>query len=128
MLSQITKGVKISVRTHFEGTYFKNHQLHYAFVYEITIENQSKDIVQLVARHWEILDALNTIEIVDGEGVVGKKPIIKPGENYTYQSGCLLASPIGAMSGYFEMVNFTNSKSFAVDIPLFKLGATFILN
>jgi ApaG protein len=128
MLSQITKGVKISVHTQFEGTYFKNHQLHYAFVYQITIENHSKDTVQLIARHWEILDALNDLEIVDGEGVVGKKPILKPGEHYTYQSGCLLASPIGAMNGYFEMVNFTNSKTFKVDIPLFQLSATFVLN
>jgi ApaG protein len=128
MLSQITNGVKISVHTRFEGTYFKNHQLHYAFVYQIIIKNQSKDIVQLITRHWEILDALKPLEIVDGEGVVGNKPIIKPGENYSYHSGCLLASPLGAMSGYFEMVNFTNSKIFTVDIPLFKLGATFILN
>jgi ApaG protein len=128
MLSQITKGVKISVLTYFDGTYFKNHQLHYAFAYQITIENHSKDIVQLVARHWEILDALKPLEIVDGEGVIGKKPIIKPGEHFIYESHCLLASPLGSMSGYFEMVNFTNSRTFTVDIPLFKLGATFILN
>lgn len=128
MVTQITKGIKISVLTGFEGTYFKNHKIHYAFSYQITIENQSKDSVQLKSRHWEIYDALNNKEIVDGEGVVGKKPVIKPGEKHTYTSGCLLASPIGAMNGFYDMVNFTTTKSFQVIIPTFKLGAPFALN
>lgn len=128
MVTQITKGIKISVSTGFEGTFFKNHKIHYAFSYEITIENQSKDSVQLNSRHWEIYDSLNHKEIVDGEGVVGKKPVLKPGEKHTYTSGCLLASPIGAMNGYYTMVNFTSTKSFQVEIPTFKLSAPFALN
>ena len=128
MVTQITKGIKISVSTSFEGTYFKNYKIHYAFSYQITIENQSKDSVQLTSRHWEIYDALNNIEIVDGEGVVGKKPVIKPGEKHIYNSGCLLASPIGAMKGHYDMINFTSTKSFQVLIPTFKLSAPFALN
>ena len=94
MVTQITRGIKISVNTSFEGTYFKNYKLHFAFSYEITIENHSKDCVQLNTRHWEILDSLNATEIVDGEGVIGKKPVLKPGETHTYNSGCLLSSPL----------------------------------
>ena len=93
MFTQITKGIKVSVQTTFEGTFFKNYKMHYAFGYTITIENQSKDAVQLTARHWDIFDALKEMETVDGEGVVGKKPVIKPGKSHTYSSGCLLASP-----------------------------------
>lgn len=128
MVTQITRGIKISVLTSFEGTYFKNHKIHFAFSYEITIENHSKDSVQLNSRHWEIHDALNEIELVDGEGVVGKKPVLKPGETYTYTSGCLLTSPFGAMSGFFNMINFTSTKSFKVIVPTFKLSAPFALN
>ncbi|WP_430400082.1 Co2+/Mg2+ efflux protein ApaG [Flavobacterium sp.] len=128
MVTQITKGIKISVLTSFEGTYFKNYKIHFAFSYQITIDNQSKDSVQLNSRHWEIYDALNNKEIVDGEGVVGKKPVIKPGESHTYSSGCLLASPIGAMNGYYNMVNFTSTKSFKVIIPTFRFSAPFALN
>ncbi|MBD3724431.1 MAG: Co2+/Mg2+ efflux protein ApaG [Flavobacterium sp.] len=128
MVTQITKGIKISVSTSFEGTYFKNYKIHYAFSYQITIENQSKDSVQLTSRHWEIFDALNNNEIVDGEGVVGKKPVIKPGDKHVYNSGCLLASPIGAMKGHYNMINFTSTKSFQVVIPTFKLSAPFALN
>jgi ApaG protein len=128
MVSQITRGIKISVITVFEGTYFKNHKIHFAFSYEITIENHSKDSVQLYSRHWEIFDSLNNTETVDGEGVIGKKPVLKPGETHTYSSGCLLSSPHGAMNGHFNMINFTTTKSFKVIVPTFKLNAPFALN
>lgn len=128
MVSQITRGIKISVLTSFEGTYFKNHKIHFAFSYQVTIENHSKDSVQLISRHWEIYDSLNDIEIVDGEGIIGKKPVLKPGEFHTYSSGCLLSSPYGAMKGHFNMINFTSTKNFKVFIPTFKLCAPFALN
>ena len=128
MVTQITRGIKISVNTSFEGTYFKNQKIHFAFSYEITIENSSKDTVQLITRHWEIFDSLNDLEIVDGEGVIGKKPVIKPGESHTYSSGCLLSSPHGAMRGYFNMINFTTTRNFRVIVPAFRLSAPYALN
>ncbi len=100
----------------------------FAFGYLITIENQSKDSVQLTSRFWKIKDALNKTEIVQGEGVIGKKPVLKPGESHSYSSGCLLTSPFGAMRGYYNMINFTSSKKFKVTIPSFKLSAPFALN
>jgi len=128
MISQITKGIKITVKTSFEGTYFKNHKIQFAFSYEITIENQGKDFVQLDSRHWEIKDALNGVELVDGEGVLGRKPIIRPGEKHSYSSGCLLTSPFGSMKGYYNMINFSTTKNFKVVIPSFKLSAPFAIN
>ena len=128
MVQQVTKGIKISVETAFEGSFYKNYKIQYAFGYTITIENQSKDSVQLNARHWEILDALNNIETVSGEGVIGKKPVLKPGDSHTYTSGCLLTSPFGAMQGHYSMVNFTTTKKFQVTIPTFKLSAPFAIN
>ena len=71
---------------------------------------------------------LNNIEIIEGEGVIGKKPVLKPGESHTYSSGCLLTSPFGAMQGYYSMVNFTTTKKFNVTIPTFKLSAPFAIN
>jgi ApaG protein len=128
MVTQITQGIKISVLTSFEGTYFKNYKLHFAFSYEITIENHSKDSVQLITRHWEIFDSLNDVEMVDGEGIIGKKPVLKPGESHTYSSGCLLTSPFGAMCGHFNMINFTTTRNFKVIVPAFRLSAPFALN
>ena len=128
MVEQITKGIKISVQTFFDGILYDRYQVKYAFGYKITIENQSNDSVQLKSRFWKIKDALNKTEIVEGEGVIGKKPVIKPGEKHTYQSGCLLNTPFGAMSGYYNMINFTSTRKFRVKIPSFKLSAPFALN
>jgi ApaG protein len=128
MIQQVTRGIKISIETNFEGTFHKNYRIHFAFGYRITIENQSKDSVQLTNRFWKIKDALNHTEIVEGEGVIGKKPVIKPGESHTYKSGCMLTSPFGAMGGFYSMVNFTSTRKFRVAIPSFKLSAPFALN
>ncbi len=128
MIQQVTRGIKISIETNFEGTFYKNYRVHFAFGYKITIENQSKDSVQLTSRFWKIKDALNRTEIVEGEGVIGKKPVIKPGESHTYKSGCLLTSPFGSMSGFYNMINFTSTRKFRVAIPSFKLSAPFALN
>ncbi|MBV1923451.1 MAG: Co2+/Mg2+ efflux protein ApaG [Flavobacteriaceae bacterium] len=128
MVQQVTQGIKVSVETNFEGTFYKNYKVQYSFSYRVTIENQGKDTVQLFARHWEIKDALNNIEIVDGEGVIGKKPILKPGASHSYTSGCLLTSPLGSMSGYYLLINYTDTSNFKVYIPSFKLSAPFALN
>jgi len=128
MVTQITKGIKISVDTEFQGTYYKDTNLLYAFEYSISIENQSSDVVQLNSRHWVILDSLNNEEVVNGEGVIGKKPVLQPGKIHKYKSGCLLSSPFGAMYGYYRMINLNSTKKFNVIIPSFKLSAPFALN
>jgi len=128
MVQQVTQGIKVSVDTKFEGTFYKNYKKHYAFKYTVTIENQSKDVVQLNSRFWSIKDSLNNSEIIEGDGVIGKKPVIHPGESHTYSSGCLLISPFGSMKGHYNMVNFSNTKKFKVLIPSFKLSASFAIN
>lgn len=128
MAQQVTKGIKISVETDFEGTFYKDYKMNYAFRYKITIENQSKDSVQLLSRYWKIRDALNKKQIIQGEGVIGKKPVIKPGESHTYSSGCLLLSPFGSMKGYYTVVNLASTRKFKVTVPVFKLNAPYALN
>jgi len=128
MVQQITNGIKISVQTNFEGTYHQNNRMCFSFSYSITIENQSNDSVQLISRHWEIFDALNNKAIVDGEGVIGEKPILAPKKSYTYSSYCNLTSPTGSMKGHFDMINFTSTKSVRVYIPTFQLAIPAISN
>ena len=121
MVQQVTNGIKISVISNFEGTTYRNYKLYFGFSYQVTIENQSNDAVQLLERHWKIFDSLNSTEIVEGSGVIGKKPVLKPSQIHTYKSNCYLTSPIGAMKGYYKMINFTTSKTFKVFIPTFQL-------
>ncbi|MBT4826042.1 MAG: Co2+/Mg2+ efflux protein ApaG [Flavobacteriaceae bacterium] len=128
MIQQVTRGIKISVETDYEGSFLKDNVLHYAFTYRIEIENQSKSSVQLLTRHWKIKEALNKTQYVNGNGVVGKKPVINPGEIHKYKSGCLLSSAVGAMKGAYIMIDFSSTKKFNVEIPPFKLSAPFVLN
>ncbi len=128
MVQQVTNGIKISVISNFEGTSYRNYKLYYAFSYQVTIENQSNETVQLLERHWKIYDSLNTTEIVEGSGVIGKKPILKPSQTHTYTSNCFLTSPIGSMSGFYKMVNFATTKTFKVFIPTFQLMVPNISN
>jgi ApaG protein len=128
MVQQVTQGIKVSVETSFEGTVYRDYKMRYAFSYTVTIENKGKDAVQLTSRRWEISDALNSLEIVEGEGVIGEKPVIQPGKKHIYSSGCMLFSPFGAMKGHYNMVNFTSTRKFRVVIPSFKLSEPSAMN
>ena len=128
MIQQVTRGIKITVKTQYEGTFLKDFALKYAFAYDIEIENQSKSSVQLLSRHWKIFESLGKTKVVDGAGVVGKKPVLNPGEIHKYKSGCLITSAIGFMKGAYTMIDFSTTKKFNVEIPAFKLCAPFILN
>jgi ApaG protein len=128
MVQQVTNGIKISVTSKFEGTSYRNFRMFYAFSYQVTIENQSNETVQLLERHWNIYDSLNNTEIVEGPGVIGQKPILNPSEKYTYQSNCFLSSHIGAMNGFYKMVTLATTKLFKVHIPTFQLMVPNISN
>ena len=128
MLQQITRGIKITVDTHYNGSFLKDNDLHFAYAYQIEIENQSKSSVQLLTRHWKIIETMNKNQYVNGTGVKGKKPTINPGEVHKYKSGCLLSSAFGAMKGTYTMIDLSSSKIFKVEIPLFRLSTLFVLN
>jgi len=128
MIQQVTKGIRISVETRYEGSFLKNSTPNHAFRYLITIENQSKDVVQLIKRHWKIMESTKPTQIVNGPGVVGKKPIMKAGQMVQYESGCILNSPTGAMKGFYTMINHSSTKEFEVEVPVFQLDAPFSLN
>lgn len=126
MVQQVTQGIKVSVETKFEGTFTQDHRKQYAFSYRVNIENHSEIQVQLTSRYWLIKDALNNSEVVEGPGVIGLQPIIKPGEKHEYNSGCVLVSPFGSMQGYYNMN--TSEGVIKVGIPLFKLNAPFAMS
>jgi ApaG protein len=128
MVEQITKGIRISVKTKFNGTSYRNNRLYYVFSYFITIENRSSQTVKLTDRYWKVFDSLNKTEIVEGEGVVGQTPTLKPNDTYSYSSGCFLESTIGAMKGFYDMQNVNTLETFKVYIPTFQLLTPILSN
>jgi|AGFS01.1.fsa_nt_gi Uncharacterized protein affecting Mg2+/Co2+ transport len=76
----------------------------FAFAYTIRIHNQGRVAARLVARHWRITDANGRVEHVDGDGVIGEQPRLRPGEDFRYTSGVMLGTDHGTMQGHYDMV------------------------
>ena len=90
--------------------------------YHVRIENGSGQPVQLLSRHWRILDGRGSLHEVRGEGVVGEMPHIAPGASFDYVSGCPLATPTGSMEGSYRLVD-DDGDTFDVAIPRLVLTA-----
>ncbi len=93
----------------------------YVFAYTIAIRNVGSVPAQLVSRHWIITDANNQVQEVRGLGVVGKQPLLQPGESFEYTSGSSLTTPIGTMKGSYQMVA-EDGTHFDAEIPEFVLA------
>jgi len=94
----------------------------YVFAYTITITNTGSIAAKLLTRHWVITDANGHVEEVRGDGVVGEQPHLKPGEGFQYTSGAVLKTPVGTMSGSYQMVT-DDGGNFDADIPEFILSS-----
>lgn len=92
----------------------------YAFAYTIRIRNEGALPARLLGRRWVITDAVGDVREVDGEGVVGEQPWLRPGEEYTYTSGAVLPTPIGTMYGSYRMLADDGTR-FDAPIPPFTL-------
>ena len=123
-----THGIKVSVRSRYHDDVSKPSLGRYIHSYEVSIENLSKYEVQLISRHWIIMDADASTREVTGDGVVGEQPYISPGATHQYTSWCPLETPMGKMSGTYTMIRTDTGSSFEVDIPTFKLIASFTRN
>lgn len=128
MVTQTTKGIRVSVETEYQPAYSSPSQHHFVFTYRITIENQSEFTIQLLRRHWHVHDAGFVKREVEGEGVVGQQPVLEPGQSHQYVSGCNLKSGIGKMEGTYLMERIVDGTRFTVHIPPFSLIAPFRLN
>jgi ApaG protein len=122
-----TRGVRISVWPKYDETNSRPTNALFIYSYTILIENFSSDVVQLMNRHWIIRDAFGGVEEVRGAGVVGKQPLLQPGEVFEYTSFCPLKTPSGSMEGSFEMRNNLNEK-FEAPISRFELKSPLLQN
>lgn len=94
----------------------------YVFAYHITVTNVGEMAAQVISRTWNINDANGMHEKVKGLGLVGQQPLLQPGEQFQYTSGCHLRTATGTMHGSFFCVA-EDGERFEVDIPIFVLDA-----
>ncbi len=128
MYVKVSNGIQVNVAPHFEGRYLRKDVVFFIFTYKVKIMNKSDRTVQLLERLWNISDSLDKDSEVRGEGVIGRQPILLPGESHEYSSACHLKSSFGAMSGSYKFVGILDGEDFWVDIPKFQLRIPFELN
>jgi ApaG protein len=130
MYRETTRSIQVTVEPNFIESESSPREGRFFWAYTIEIANLGPDTVRLRSRHWKITDANGRTEEVRGAGVVGKQPLIKPGETFAYTSGCPLTTPSGIMVGTYQMQNEKGEK-FAIKIPAFSLdlpGAQRVMN
>ena len=128
METLITQGIKISVEPYYVPDESMPVQQRYVYAYRIVIENQSRQVVQLLRRHWVILESNGARREVEGEGVIGEQPTLEPGQVYQYSSWCPMTTDMGKMSGTYLMERKEDGQQFEVKIPAFRLVPPFKLN
>ncbi len=117
-----TEGIRITVRPVYLDGQSDAIAHKFVFAYFIRIDNQTQGTVQLLRRHWYITHGGGKTEEVEGEGVVGKQPLIAPDGSHEYNSFCILETMEGSMEGTYLMQR-SDGSTFDVAIPRFQLRA-----
>jgi ApaG protein len=121
--TETTRDVRVTVRALFLADQSDPERSHYLWAYQVSIANEGRQTVQLLRRTWSITDAQGRTQHVHGEGVVGERPVLDPGENFEYTSCTPLATPSGFMRGVYHMVVPATGEAFDVAIPGFSLDS-----
>src|ERR1700685_3691155 len=85
-----TRRIRVAVKPAYLDDQSDPEDNRYVWSYTVTIENKGAEPEQLLSRVWNITDATGHTEEVRGPGVVGTQPVIAPGEQFQYTSGCPL--------------------------------------
>ena len=119
--------IKITAQSNYVSKLSNKKDSLFYFMYTISIKNSGKNKVKLLSRCWNISNGLGEFKKVEGEGVIGEKPVISPGEIFKYNSYCPLDTEFGSMDGYYIMEDEKNN-FFKVKIPKFLLVLPNIIN
>ncbi len=120
--SEVTRAIRVTVRPIYLEDQSSPEDSHYVWAYQVRIENEGSETVQLMNRHWRITDALGRLQEVRGAGVVGERPVLRPGESFEYTSGTPLPTPSGIMMGSYEMETVAGER-FKASVPPFSLDS-----
>ena len=99
------KSIEVSAKSVYISEQSEPDDGRYLFAYQVVIRNIGDIAAQLKTRHWIITDSNGKTQEVRGDGVVGEQPHLKPGEEFTYTSAAIIATPVGSMHGSYQMVS-----------------------
>ncbi|MDR5904609.1 Co2+/Mg2+ efflux protein ApaG [Franzmannia qiaohouensis] len=118
----LPKGVHVDVDPQYREEESSPEERRFVFSYTITVHNHSSSSVQLLARYWKITQGSGKVQEVRGKGVVGKQPLIAPGQTFRYTSRAILDGPVGVMEGAYTCIDTTAQRAFDVAIAPFRLA------
>lgn len=122
MYKAVTRAISVTVTPRFLPDESSPGDGRYVFAYSVEIINTGPERVQLLSRYWKIVDGKGQVQEVRGAGVIGKQPVLGPGESFSYTSGCPLTTPNGTMEGCYTMATATGD-TFEAVIPAFSLDS-----
>jgi ApaG protein len=123
----VTRGIRVKVESAYAPERSQPQHSQWFFLYTIEIINESQETVQLLSRHWIITDGTGHVEEVRGSGVVGRQPVLAPGQSFEYTSGCPLTTPFGKMQGTYQMMT-KNGEAFDVEVAPFTLSEPYTVH
>ena len=127
MESEISEQVEVQAESFYLEEHSSTEENHYVYAYKIRIRNLGNLTVQLLSRHWIITDSNGEVSEVRGDGVVGEQPVLNPGEDFEYTSGCHLKTEMGTMQGSYGMID-EKGNNMEVFIPCFTLEVPGVVN
>jgi len=98
-----THGIRVGARAYYLPEESEPDKAEYYFGYRVLILNTSETTVQLLTRHWTIIDGEGGVRTVRGEGVVGEQPVLEPNRAFKYTSFCKMPTHWGTMEGHYRM-------------------------
>ena len=123
LFEQRTKDVVVRVEPEFLAEQSSPTDSRFIWAYTVEIDNQGAEDLTVTERFWQIADSRGQVQEVRGKGVVGEKPVVKPGEIFRYTSGAPLTAPSGMMRGTYTVQEAGSGESYDVDIPAFVLDS-----
>ncbi len=121
-MKELGSSIKIEVETEYIEEQSSADDDRYLFSYTITIINLGDKAATLKTRMWAITDANGHHSEIQGVGVVGETPTIKPNTAYRYTSGTVCETPFAVMQGFY-MMETEDGIEFKAPIAPFRLAA-----
>jgi len=123
-----TRNIRVKVSSTYAPEHSDPSDHRWFFYYTVEITNEGTEAARLISRHWIITDASQQVEEVRGLGVVGKQPVLGPGQTFSYSSGCPLTTSFGTMRGSYQMVATEGGEHFDVEIAPFTLSEPYTVH
>jgi ApaG protein len=121
MYSSFSNSIKVTAIPLYQGESVEEDKEYSVWSYNIIIENHSDTTIKILSRYWKIIDSSGLIHEITGNGVVGKNPVIFPGDLFEYTSFTNLHTSSGVMVGKYYAENVDTGQSMEIDIPAFSL-------